>query len=264
MAELKKALLQEQSRLEKIIQKTKEQLMEVLQGTLRVTRTGKWIQYYHCFPGNKKKMEYISKTNEKLIHKLAQKSYDEKILRLAEKRLSQIRRITKDFDDEEFEKIFLNEHIERQKLIQPVEPTWEQQLKKWVSEEYKGKEFREDVPVILTEQGERVRSKSEKILADYFYRNGIPYKYEHPLFLKGKGIVYPDFTFLSRKTKQEVYWEHDGRMDDPIYAHNAVRKIQAYVENEIYPGERLILTFETEKSVLNTKLIEKYVRRYLI
>ena len=28
-------------------------------------------------------------------------------------------------------------------------------------------------------------------------------------------IVYPDFTFLSRKTKQEIYWEHDGRMDDP-------------------------------------------------
>ena len=264
MAELKKALLQEQCRLEKIIQKTKKQLMEVPQGTLRVTRTGRWIQYYQCFPGDKKKMEYISKTNEELIRKLAQKSYDEKILRLAEKRLSQIRRITKDFDDEEFEKIFLNEHGERQKLIQPVEPMWEQQLKEWVSEEYKGKEFREDLPVILTEQGERVRSKFEKILADYFYRNGIPYKYEHPLFLKGFGIVHPDFTFLSRKTKQEVYWEHDGRMDDPVYAHNAVRKIQAYEENEIYPGERLILTFETEKCVLSTRLIEKLVRRYLI
>lgn len=66
-----------------------------------------------------------------MIRKLAQKSYEEKNLRLAEKRLSQIRRITKDFDDEEFEKIFLNEHGERQKLIHPVEPTWEQQLKEW-------------------------------------------------------------------------------------------------------------------------------------
>ncbi|MGE9882258.1 hypothetical protein [Blautia obeum] len=74
-----------------------------------------------------------------------------------------------------------------------------------------------------------MRSKSEKIMADYFFRNGIEYKYEHPLYLNGFGIVYPDFTFLSRKTGEEIYWEHDGRMDDLVYARNAVKKIEAYV-----------------------------------
>ena len=77
-------------------------------------------------------------------------------------------------------------------------------------------------------------------------------------------MVYPDFTFLSRKTKQEIYWEHDGRMDDFVYAQNAVRKILAYEENGIYPGESLILTFETEKNVLNTRIIERLVHRYLL
>ena len=81
----------------------------------------------------------------------------------------------------------------------------------------------------------------------------MPNKYECPLHLKGYGIVYPDFTFLSRKTKQEIYWEHDGRMDDPGYAQNAVRKILAYEENGIYPGESLILTFETEKKRIEYK-----------
>ena len=61
--------------------------------------------------------------------------------------------------------------------------------------EYKSKDFQVTDPVILTEKGERVRSKSEKIMADYFYRNGIFYKYERPLYLPGVGIVYPDFTF---------------------------------------------------------------------
>ncbi len=37
-----------------------------------------------------------------------------------------------------------------------------------------------------------------------------------------------------------------------------------YVENNIYPGERLILTYETEKTVLNTKIIEKLAARYLL
>lgn len=116
----------------------------------------------------------------------------------------------------------------------------------------------------MAERGERVRSKSEKILADYFYRRGIPYKYEKPLYLKHFGTVYPDFTFLSKRTRKEIYWEHDGRMDDPVYAQSAVRKIQAYEENDIYPGEQLILTFETEKQVLNTREIERLVRRYLL
>lgn len=76
-------------------------------------------------------------------------------------------------------------------------------------------------------------------------------------------MIYPDFTFLSRKTGQEIYWEHDGRMDDPDYAQNAIRKIQLYEDSGIYPGERLILTFETGKTVLNMGLAEKLAERYL-
>ena len=85
-----------------------------------------------------------------------------------------------------------------------------------------------------------------------------------PLYLKGTGMVYPDFTFLSRRTRKEIYWEHDGRMDDPVYARSAVRKIQAYEENGIYPGENLILTFETEKTILDIRIVKGLVERYLL
>ena len=84
---------------------------------------------------------------------------------------------------------------------------------KILKEEYQGKGFKETDPFIYTERGERVRSKSEKILADYFYSHNIPYKYEHPLYLTGFGIVYPDFTVLSQRTRHEMYWEHNGRME---------------------------------------------------
>nr|WP_294469647.1 hypothetical protein [uncultured Sellimonas sp.] len=53
-------------------------------------------------------------------------------------------------------------------------------------------------------------------------------------------------------------------MDSPKYAENAIRKINACEENDIFPGERLILTFETGKTVLNTKRIEELVSRYII
>ena len=124
--------------------------------------------------------------------------------------------------------------------------------------------FKEGTPLILTEKGERVRSKSEKILADYFYRKNILYKYEKPLHLKGYGTVYPDFTFLSKKTYQEIYWEHEGMMDKQDYARAAVRKIELYQINHVYPGDRLIITFETEQNVLNSKIIENLIEKYLI
>lgn len=59
-------------------------------------------------------------------------------------------------------------------------------------------------------------------------------------------MIYPDFTFLSQKTGEEVYWEHNGKCDDPTYARSMVRKIQAYENNGIFPGERLILTYEED------------------
>ena len=155
-------------------------------------------------------------------------------------------------------------HTQRQLLVTPVEPIWEKELAKWYDSEYHGKEFYEGTAEIVTEKGERVRSKSEKILADYFYRNNILYQYEKPLYLKGYGTIYPDFTFLSKKTRKEIYWEQEGMMDKPEYAKSAVKKIESYQRNGIHLGERLLLTFETELTVLNSQIVEELVEKYLV
>lgn len=155
-------------------------------------------------------------------------------------------------------------HTQRQLLVTPIEPIWEKEFARWYDSEYHGKEFYEGTAEIVTEKGERVRSKSEKILADYFYRNNILYQYEKPLYLKGYGTIYPDFTFLSKKTRKEIYWEHEGMMDKPEYAKSAVKKIESYQRNGIHLGERLILTFETELTVLNSQIVEELVEKYLV
>ena len=199
-----------------------------------------------------------------LVRQLAQKKYNQSILKKAEIRLKQVKKITRDYSDDEIEQIYDKLHTERQLLVMPIEPTWEQKLAQWDGETYQGKEFYEGTAVIITEKGERVRSKSEKILADYFYRNNIIYKYEKPLFLKGYGTVYPDFTFLSRKTGEEIYWEHEGMMDKSDYAKTAVKKLESYQKNGIYLGERLIATFETEQTLLNSQIIQQLVQKYLL
>lgn len=261
MKGLRNLCMKEYKRLEKIAQLVRNRLVDAPDGHLRVSINHKSPQYYHCI--HEKRGKYIKKENRELARKLAQKSYDLKILALAEKRLKQLERILKDYEDNEIENVYLQEHPERQKLILSVEPTWEQRLEQWKSIPYNGKSFTEGYPVIMSERGERVRSKSEKIMADYFFRHGIEYKYECPVYLHGVGMVYPDFTFLSRKTGKEIYWEHNGMMDSPEYAGKAIRKIHTYEKNGIYPGENLILTFETEQIVLNTDRIEQLVKRYL-
>lgn len=262
---LKSMLLEEKNRLQEIAEKTRNQLKDAPTGSLRVSKSNNRIQYYHCTEDNHlKNGKYLHQAEEELVRQLAQKGYDEKVLRLVEKRLRQLRCIAEAYQDDEIENLYLREHEARRKIICPVEPTWNQRLEQWMSEKYEGKGFGDGNPMIYSEKGERMRSKSEKILADYFYRKNIPYKYERPLSLKGYGIVYPDFTFLSRRTGKEIYWEHEGRMDDPEYARSAIKKIQTYEENGIYAGDRLILTYETETTILNTKDIARKVNRYLI
>ena len=111
---------------------------------------------------------------------------------------------------------------------------------------------------MLTDRGERVRSKSELIIANLLSKEGIPYKYECPLRLKGFGTVHPDFTALRRNARREIYWEHLGMMDDPEYTARAVRKISAYILNGFYPGEDLIITAETNASPINIRELRDY------
>ena len=264
---LKKYLIAEEERLKKIKQVVDKRLINVPEGNLRITSSGKHIQYMHCKEKDgkyQKQGEYLKKENMSLVRRLAQKSYDQKIKRLADKRLRQIQNINKDYTDNDIELIYTNMNINRQALVTPVEKTWQQKVAEWKSIPYTGKAFEEGTPEIYTKKGERVRSKSEKLIADTLCDMGIEYKYECPINLIGYGQVYPDFTILSRKTGKEMYWEHDGRMDDPKYSDKAVRKINSYIHNGIIPGDRLMLTFETSNIVLNDRTIKKMIDNFLL
>ena len=52
-------------------------------------------------------------------------------------------------------------------------------------------------------------------------------------------------------------------MDDEAYAENAVQRILAYEQNGIFPGDNLILTYETRKNPLNQKQILIMIQKYL-
>ena len=111
----------------------------------------------------------------------------------------------------------------------------------------------------VTMNGEVVRSKSEKIIADLLYQLGIPYVYECPLDTPG-GLVYPDFTILDINTRKVYYWEHRGRLDNLDYVENNIWKTHLYAAAGIFLGHNLLLSEETGDSPLRIKDVEAMIR----
>lgn len=69
--------------------------------------------------------------------------------------------------------------------------------KSWLDEGFRGLGFDErDTTEFFSEKGERMRSKSEVLIANALYKRGIPYKYECPVLLPSGIMKYPDFTVL--------------------------------------------------------------------
>lgn len=264
---LKHLLQEEENRLRTMKAVIEERLISAPEGTLRVTSSKRQVQYMYCTNESEKlhkRGRYIKKHEVELVRELAQKEYDLKLKKLITRRLKQITGLLEEYDDHEIEDVYTHLHPLKQQFIQPIEPTWEQKVSELRNMKYEGKMFRPGDIEIYSKKGERVRSKSEKILADTFFDLGIEYKYESPLYWKDGRTVYPDFTFLSPKTGKKIYWEHDGRMGDSEYTEKAIMKIEGYIRNGIYPGESLILTFESKCHVINQAVVNDLIKRYLI
>ena len=195
------------------------------------------------------------------IRKLAQKEYSLKLIKGMEKSIKVIERAKIAYEKVEWLNVYLGLSEERKKLVVPNKLDGDY-VKEWQNATYQGKKFQDDDPEIYTEKGERVRSKSEKMIADKMNLMGIPYKYECPLRLASGIYVYPDFIILNVPKRKEYFLEHLGMMDNPEYSQKAVKKINTYMKNEIYPGEKLLLSYETSQSPIDMTAVSLILEKY--
>lgn len=234
-----------------------------VESRLRVSYRNGNPQYYEITQKGDTNGRYISKREKDKIREIAQSEYEKRAYRCAMKWSNAIQSFLKDISYEEIKDIYSNS-IGRRKVISPYELTDEEFIQKWKNVEYTSKKFNYDTSEIFSERGERVRSKSEKIIADKLNMLGIPYRYEYPLYLKGLGKVYPDFTLLDIKTRKEIIFEHFGMMDNIEYCNKAINKINYYIKNEYYPGDNLIITYESSVQPLNTNALTDMLNHYFL
>ncbi len=264
MQQIKELLDARKQYLEQLIKEKKQNLIKAPGGHLRICAGGNKTQYYHRTETNDFSGVYIKAKDIKLAKELAQKDYDLQVINACKKELEAIKKYETSCPDKIAESIYQALHPARQSIVTPICETDEAYIQKWESVEYSGKEFSEDAPELYTLRGERVRSKSEMLIADMLSQEGIPYRYEYPLYMKGFGKVYPDFTILNINTRKEVLWEHFGMMDDPEYVEKAIKKIAMYERQGIFLGEGLVVTFESKNLPLNSKMVDCTIKHYLI
>lgn len=252
---------------EELRSRLKKNKKRKIKGRLDVHKYNNGYKYYYVNTdsnSDKGKRTYIKKGQIQIAKRLAQQTYDDKLLKLLDERIRLMKNLKMKYKEDEIDNLYESLSPGKKELVTYIQPTWEDKLNDWKSTEYVGLEFVTNYPNIKANNGLRVRSKSEKILADKFLEYGLEFKYECPLQLENGRVYYPDFTFLSPFSYEEIYWEHFGMMDKVDYVTNFISKIKIYEQNNIFMGDNLIVTFESSKSGVDYKRVDSLIKHYLM
>ena len=255
------ALKKRNHEMKSILEECRRQLENLPEGRLRIAVKPSGPQYY--LNGGEKQI-YLPVKDRALAENLAQRRYLEKVVRQAEKELKQMESLISVYQENMLAEVWNEMNPLRKALVRPLDLPDDEYAKAWSEAEYVGKEIDDTERTFLTERGERVRSKSEKIIADMLAFRGVPYRYEYPLKIRGWGVFYPDFYALNVRTREEFILEHFGMMDNPEYLRKFMKKTRIYEKNGIYFGNNLLCTFETSADPLDPLAVDELIRRFLL
>lgn len=258
--------------LEKVLRTKQEALENAPPGSVRISRKKRTNQFYLRENKTDLQGKYIPRSQLKLARALCQKVYDQKIVLALQKEITYLQDFLKNYEEKNASKAFLDLPVIRYKAADPLTLTDAEYVEKWLAIEYRHKAFNPDTPPLFTENGKRVRSKSEVIIANALTNFNVPYRYEYPVVINRninrsmkKDLVtfHPDFCCLNVKTRKVYFWEHFGKMDDPEYAKQAVEKIYLYNEHGYEIGKNLIVTMETSSRPLSGYMVRDNVMNFL-
>lgn len=243
-------------------------LEELPKGKLMCAGNGSKGKYAKWYVGTEKGRVYLPKKERKLAEQLALR----RLYTAQWEQLCQESKLLKEYELFQEENVYSNEI---KNLISQESPFYEllknriagsqsneAYIRQWQEEEYQTNCSHPEHLLHKSLKGERLRSKSEVIIANALYMNHIPYRYECELEL-GEVVLYPDFTILHPETLEVYYWEHFGMMSQAVYREKTAHKLRLYGEYQIYPFHQLITTYESDSVSLDSELIQKMIAMFL-
>lgn len=234
------------------LEKQREKLAD---GSINIRKHRNKPRYYLHL---NKRDKYLGQNDTELIRELIQKDLIDKAIKAATHEAEVLKNDIIRYPKLIMEKVYETLPEERKEYASPIILGDEEYAREWLAVPFKPKPFRKDAPKLYTLKGERVRSKSEVIIADRLFAKGIPYKYECPLRV-GNGIIHPDFTILRMSDRKVVYHEHCGKMTDPEYTKDILERANKYARIGIFQGDRLFYTFESAECPLDIEALNAFI-----
>ena len=258
-------LKEERQTLEEYAQETQKRLKKAPEGSLRVATNKKRVMFYQRTEKQGSTGTYLGKDKRELAEALAQKSYDAHLLELIGEEVVLLDKLIAmnepaDHLDEAYQKL----SPARQGLVMPYRQDDNTLRVTWPLRVYPHLDPPDPENAIISNRGEKMRSKSEVIIANTLNELGIPYRYEQTLELTRSITMHPDFTVLRLSDRNTFIWEHFGMMDDPDYCTNALKKIQAYEKAGYIQGVNMIVTFESQAAPLDARAAKRLAQELLL
>ena len=259
------ALEERRKVLERIIAE-KEAALRVRgpEGKLRCVQRGNRAEYYWRKDCQNTTGSYLPTTSRDTAKFLAQRSYDEVVLKYAKEELRKVNALTQMRANHNVNQIYERYNPLRQELVTPLDMTDEQFKQDFLSQKYPSTPRQIMNSQFKSRLGITMRSKSETIIANILSDIGAPYLYEFPIELDGMGTRYTDFLTANVRLRKIFRWEHYGKMDDPGYAAANLNRTLAYERSGFFPGINLIITHETNEKPLDIDLIRTIAETYLL
>lgn len=130
--------------------------------------------------------------------------------------------------------------------------------------------YLEERLIHVTARGDRVRSKSELVIANLLHAHGVDYEYERRLVMTDASFRLPDFTIEDAASGATYFWEHLGMLHDPVYRSKWETKKDWYAGHDILPlGEgggpagTLITTEDAANGGIDSQAAEAIIRAEL-
>lgn len=257
------AQLDELKHLETITANRLKSYKGLEKGNIRVCTHNGVSQFYFKKDGDLKE-HYIPKIEMSKIKLLIQRDYDEKILKRLVDMIKRLEKFNTGYDVDSLEEFYNNLPEGRRALIDPIQPTRQMIIDDWYKKHPGDKNTYVRKHEFITLKGEAVRSKSEKMIADFLNAKGIPYVCEPEVYFKDGSRGCPDFAALNVRKNKTVYIEHLGLIDQAGYATRNFNKMLDYEEIGIVLGEDLIITMETEERPLDMEVVKRKIAEFLL
>lgn len=189
---------------------------------------------------------YIKKTENELVAKLNRKKFLQASLKILKKGLRTQSTFIKSFNP-----YSSTETADNLTIQYPI----------WDNCDYPKNPFHPEKLIHVTSNGQKVRSKSEVLIANNLDLLNIEFHYEQELVINGNKF-YPDFTI--KTTKGIIYWEHFGLMGNSDYRNSLLRKQASYLDNNLIPFINIIYTYDNEDGSINSLAINRIINTFIL